>query len=333
VFPQGEGLVTDFARLLWHQEEPISGPSVYAQYCVARLASEHGIKVLLDGQGADEQLAGYRKFILVYLMQLFRAGQYARASIEALAFLRPEILRTCRWLDGRRYLRSSLPEIVALWPCQGRPERPDGLEIGHSLARRIEADMTRYSLPVLLRYEDRNMMSFGIESRVPFVDHTLVEWVAKLPADLRLSGGWSKRILREALVGIVPELVRQRKSKLGFTTPDQAWLAGPLSSWLTSMLSGPRYLGEVVDLAGVTKLLARHDAGDRSLALGKVLFRLAVYESWARQFLGIESPRTDETNPSALLSHICNGGHLKYPAYNSSTAPSGASKVSGSLGS
>jgi asparagine synthase (glutamine-hydrolysing) len=287
VFPRGEDLAQDLNSWLWHQEEPVGGSGAYAQYCVARLARSHGIKVLLDGQGADEQLAGYRKFILVYLRQLMKAGLYRKASKEAIAFfLNPEIFRTSRFVDGRRYLFSSLPEIEVLWPGQSKPSRPPKLGIGDCLARRLEADTTQFSLPLLLRLEDRNMMAFGIESRVPFVDHVFVEWLAKIPASLKLAGGWTKLILREAMVNVLPESVRQRRSKLGFSTPEPAWLAGPLAKWLTESLTAPRHLGSVVDLAGVSRLLAQRISGDRSLALENVLFRLSVYESWARQFLG-----------------------------------------------
>jgi asparagine synthase (glutamine-hydrolysing) len=285
VFPQGDQLAADFDRLLWHQEEPFGDTGVYAQYCVARLVSEHGIKVVLDGQGADEQLCGYRKFILIYLRQLIASGQYAKAAMEAAAFFRAGILQTSWWAQGRRYLWSSLPEMSDLLPGGGKADRPEGLGVTGSLAGRIESDMTRYSLPVLLRYEDRNMMAFGVESRVPFVDHILVEWLAALPSNLRLSAGWTKRILREGLAGLLPECVRQRKTKLGFVTPRPAWISGPLSGWQTAMLTAPRYLPDVVDTRGVAKLLARYVRGDRSLTLQDILFRLAIYEAWARRML------------------------------------------------
>ncbi len=287
VFPSGEQFVEDMERLIWHQEEPVGGSGVYAQYCVARLARNNGIKVLLDGQGADEQLAGYRKFILVYLRELIKTGSYSSAAREALAFFcRPELIRTSRFFDARRYLYNSLPEGAVLWAEGAFPDRPDTLGIGTSLGSRIEADLTRFSLPPLLRYEDRNMMAFGIESRVPFVDHLFVEWVAKLPSSLRLSGGWTKRILREALRGILPERIRTRRSKLGFVTPEPAWLAGPLSTWFEDALSKPIYLRELVDVRGVKHILARYQAGDRSLPVESILFRLTMYERWARQFLG-----------------------------------------------
>jgi len=286
VFPSGDQMRKELEKWLWHQEEPVGSSSSYAQFCVARLAREQGIKVLLDGQGADEQLAGYRKFILVYLMQLVKSRRYALAVREAIAFLAsPEILRTTRLTDGRRYLFGSVPEFERLHRCKSQLTRPQMLGIGDSLARRIEADLTRFSLPLLLRYEDRNTMAFGIESRVPFVDHVLVEWLATLPADMRLSAGWTKRILREALVGILPELIRHRKSKLGFETPEASWLEGPLAEWLSDTLSTPRHLSRIVDIDGVHRLLARRGTGDRSHQLQNLLFRLAIYETWARQFL------------------------------------------------
>jgi asparagine synthase (glutamine-hydrolysing) len=285
VFPSGERLRDELDTWLWHQEEPVGSFGVYSQYCVARLAQETGIKVLLDGQGADEQLAGYRKFILVYLCQLLKSHRYGRAFREAASFLlNREILRTSYFTDGRRYLFRSLPEVIQLWPGETRPERPQALGLGDSLARRIEADLTRFSLPALLRYEDRNTMAFGIESRVPFIDHKFVEWLATVPADMRLAGGWTKRIMREALVGVLPDLVRRRKSKLGFGTPDSEWLAGPLSEWLRDTLTNGRYLLDLLDPKGVKELVAKR-AGVRSPSQDKILFRLAVYESWARRIV------------------------------------------------
>jgi asparagine synthase (glutamine-hydrolysing) len=125
-------------------------------------------------------------------------------------------------------------------------------------------------------------MAFGVESRVPFVDHRLVEWLASLAADMRLSGGWTKRILRESLIGILPEPVRKRKSKLGFWTPETEWLSGPLAGWLQETLCKPKYVTDMVDLGGVRALL---ETRNKSSAVQSMLLRLAVYESWARLFM------------------------------------------------
>jgi asparagine synthase (glutamine-hydrolysing) len=323
VFPRGEWLQHDLHALLWHQEEPVGGFSVYSQYCVARLAREQGLKVLLDGQGADEQLAGYRKFILAYVRQLLRARCYFRAMQETLAFATSSaILRTSSLVDGRRYLFRSAPELTQLWPADTLPERPATLGLGDGLGRRIEADLLRFSLPPLLRYEDRNTMAFGIESRVPFVDHVLVEWLATLPADMRLRYGWTKYILRQALADVLPAKICARKSKLGFATPDLAWLAGPLAEWLHSTLRTPRHLGDVVDVRGVHHLLTQHLEGQRSPVLETLLLRLALYETWAQLFLRPDGwARPHQTTGTALQQGPARVGAAVESANGMDTTP------------
>ncbi len=323
VFPRGEWLQRDLHALLWHQEEPVGGFGVYSQYCVARLAREQGLKVLLDGQGADEQLAGYRKFILTYVRQLLRARHYLRAMQETLAFAAsPAILRTSSLVDGRRYLFRSAPELTQLWPADTLPERPATLGLGDGLGRRIEADLLHFSLPPLLRYEDRNTMAFGIESRVPFLDHVLVEWLATLPADMRLRGGWTKYILRQALADVLPAKIRARKSKLGFATPDSAWLAGPLAEWLRSTLHTPQYLDDVVDVQGVQHLLTQHLAGQRSLAVETLLLRLALYETWAQLFLSPDCwARPHQTTGTVLQQAPVRVGSAAESANGMDTTP------------
>jgi asparagine synthase (glutamine-hydrolysing) len=289
VFPSGEQLMTDFEDWIWCQEEPVSGTNPYAQFCVSRLAKQFGIKVLLDGQGADEQLAGYRKFILVYLRELMYRRKYLLAIREGLSFsLSPEILRTSRFAQGRRYLFNAPDNASTLWQNNAFPKRPSSLELGYSLVDRLHQDITCSSLPLLLRYEDRNSMAFGIEARVPFVDHELVEWLIRLPPDMRLYHGWTKYILREALPDILPPKIKKRKTKLGFLTPEAKWLSGPLQPWLLDTLQSPIHIQSIVDLAGVRQLLLQYQEGSSSPALFNTLFRLAITEFWARQFLGVK---------------------------------------------
>jgi asparagine synthase (glutamine-hydrolysing) len=303
ITPAGESLREDLETWLWHQDEPVANTNPYAHFCVARLARANGIKVLLDGQGADEQLAGYRKFIPLYLRQLWKAGQPARAAWEALRFFSsPDLLRTIRWTDGRRYLFGNPAEIARLWPAENRPARPAALGLGGSMAERIAADLTQFSLPLLLRYEDRNTMAFGVEARVPFVDYKLVEWIANVPVDLRLRGGWTKWILRQALADVLPVEVQRRKSKLGFSTPESAWLSGSLSSWLRETLNEQRWLGEIVERRAVRQTLIQFERGERTKPLLKLLFRLAIYETWARRFLGTAARRAAVSEPEL----ICN---------------------------
>jgi asparagine synthase (glutamine-hydrolysing) len=292
VWPTGGDLLDDLDTWMWHQEEPVGGTGVYAQFCVARLARARGVKVLLDGQGADEQLAGYRKFMLVYLWQLARSGHLFKAAGQTAAFLSSrDILRTTELAKGSRYWRSSLPESSVLWANGSRPPRPEALGLLTTLGRRLQSDITSLSLPVLLRFEDRNMMAFGVESRVPFVDHVLVEWLATLPADLRLSDGWTKRILRESLTDLLPAAIRNRKTKLGFSTPEAEWISGPLRPWIRTTLAKPAWLEQIVDSRGIARLLNLFERGEASDSVHSTLFRLAMYETWARMFLEADVSR------------------------------------------
>ncbi len=285
VTPSGERLREEIDRWLWHQEEPVGGTSTYAQFCVARLSRENGVKVLLDGQGADEQLGGYRKFILVYLRQLMAEGHVFQAAREAFAFFgNLDVLRTTRVVDGLRYLGRASAPVRLLWPSAS-PSMPESMGISHHMGDRIKADLTHFSLPVLLRYEDRNTMAFGIESRVPFVDHVLVEWLASLPVEMRLFHGWTKAVLREGLEELLPEAIRTRKTKLGFSTPESDWLRGPLAEWVEDTLASPHHLLDVVERSGIEEILRRFRAGDGSAALENMVSRLAIYETWARLFL------------------------------------------------
>jgi asparagine synthase (glutamine-hydrolysing) len=300
VFPDGNRLAKEMDTWLWHQEEPVGGFSAYSQFCVARLAREHGIKVVLDGQGADEQLLGYRKFILAYLRQLVQSGRYFRAIYEAKAFLLSrDAFAGASLAEGMRYWSRSVPEGSHLWPGQDQPPRPAALGLAPPLGRRIHADITTFSLPILLRYEDRNTMAFGLEARVPFVDHVLVEWIARLRIDLRLRDGWTKRILRDAQAGTLPPKVHQRKSKLGFNTPDSAWMNGPLKQWLADTLTRPVHLAALVDLPGLAQLLALHQQHRTSSGSDAMLLRLAMFEHWGGMFLGAGT-----TVPGAVPSFV-----------------------------
>jgi asparagine synthase (glutamine-hydrolysing) len=284
VTPDGARLLDDLETWLWHQDEPVGGFGVYSQFCVGRLASEHGIKVLLDGQGADEQLLGYRKFILAYGRQLVHSGHPFHALREAICFATGTPLGPSAVLEGMRYVSEWIGDARRLWP-RDVPVRPPALGLSPPLAGRIHADITAFSLPVLLRFEDRNTMAFGIEARVPFLDHVLAECVARMPLELRLRGGWTKRVLRDALKDLLPPTVHQRRSKLGFDTPDAQWVRGPLTGWLHEMLERPEHLARLVDPCGIKQLLHLHRAKRASARATALLLRLALFEQWGRLFL------------------------------------------------
>jgi asparagine synthase (glutamine-hydrolysing) len=296
--PTSSELLADLPALVRHQDEPFPSAGVYSQWRVMALAGQAGVKVLLDGQGADEVLAGYHYHFGPFLVEVARTRGLAGALREA---------RRARAVTGRplgfflgllAYHRLPMPEtlrtrLVGRFATQGRvpPEMIDpgfaaraGGPRGERHARRLRlaeelrANLLRTSLPALLRYEDRNSMAFSVEARTPYLDYRLVERALTLPAHDLIRDGWTKALLREAMAGVIPESVRLRRDKLGFATPEARWLreiAGPVRDWLGP---GSRLAGRL-DAAALRRWLAD---GDLGLSRRPGLWRLVSLELWLR---------------------------------------------------
>ncbi len=239
IHPTPHDFVSELETFVWHQGEPVVSTGPYAQWAVMRGASAK-VKVLLDGQGGDELLAGYVPYQMVYLRQLAKERRWALLLREALAasdVLWPLVLRRLRSrrrsrrIDERRLIRDEFRATV---------REPDDTRPRDDLKERLLQDLTTYSLPSLLRYEDHNSMAFSLESRVPFLDQELVDYVLALPPEALVRGGWSRRILREATRGILPERIRLRRWKVGFTTPEIRWLSNRRAVF-TSLLASPQF--------------------------------------------------------------------------------------------
>jgi len=292
VFPAASGFKEDLPRVLWHQEEPFGSSSIYAQWEVMRKAREQSVTVLLDGQGADEQLLGYRKFYAFYGRSLWRQGKQWSALKETVKhFGSTEVLKTLQLRRGLRYLRSGRFGPVAtahemLAESFRATFREQQLQLGSDgdLGERIKADMTRFSLPVLLRYEDKNSMAFSRESRVPFLDHRLVEYVASLPLNLKLRDGWTKYCLRRGGRGIIPDKILGRKDKLGFATPEEDWLRQSLKEDSRQTFSQAGFLPEYVKLPLLQQNFEAYLKGKRRLLSSEFFFRFFILEHWARTF-------------------------------------------------
>ncbi len=186
-----------------------------------RTAKEQ-VKVVLDGQGGDELLAGYVPYQMVYLRQLWhqrKLGKLLREAVLARDVIWPVVRRTLRQRKGAIPVRSLLQDDFLAAHQPARDTRPDD-----DLKERLRQDLTTYSLPALLRYEDRNSMAHSIESRVPYLDQELVEAILGLPDDEIVRDGWSRIILRESMHRLLPDKIRLRRWKVGFTTPESRWL-------------------------------------------------------------------------------------------------------------
>jgi asparagine synthase (glutamine-hydrolysing) len=258
VRPAAADLVADLDRLIRVQGEPFGSTSIYAQHRVFRAAREHNIPVMLDGQGADEMLGGYRFYNVTRLASLLRRGRL----IEATRFLRAAgglsgsggtmrfaAQSMARLLPGpMRSLGMSLAgrELMPSWLhadwFRGRHVREAnvGSISPRSVAEHLEQSLFETNLPMLLRYEDRNSMAYSIESRVPFLTPSFVSYLLRLPEHFLISHeGVSKYVFREAMRGLVPDAILDRRDKIGFVTPEQQWMRS-LQPWVEATLQSEK---------------------------------------------------------------------------------------------
>ncbi|HDL19184.1 MAG TPA: asparagine synthase (glutamine-hydrolyzing) [Bacteroidetes bacterium] len=291
VVPRAGAFLHEMDNLIYHQEEPFAGMSIYAQWCLMREVRHQGVKVVLDGQGADEQLCGYRKFYYFYLSELLKRKQWSHAIREAASLLgsisffldlqlRQAVQRYSLFGSNRAHSVDFLDAGFAR-RYSGR-ELPLGY--AGNLAERIKLDMTRFSIPVLLRHEDRNSMAFSVESRVPFLDHEFVEFLASLPFSQKMNSGWTKYVMRRGLSGVLPRKIQLRKSKLGFQVPEDAWFRKILLEPVSKTFRNTRFIDRFVNLNTLKKSFAADFGGKITRRPASFYFRFFILEHWARVF-------------------------------------------------
>lgn len=245
VEPTSECFTSELPDFLWYNELPVGSSSQYAQWCVFRLAKEHGITVLLDGQGGDELLGGYEQYFQFYGAALEERGEQERLARELpeikrrypLAFTPPVRawrdrlpLRFRHWLSAHFGFGTNL--IYGLKPDVANEVAK--LNTLHQdprfnpLTSALYQDSFGKYLTTLLRYGDRNSMAHSREVRLPFCDHRLAELVLSLPPWYLMGEIQTKRMLRESIQGIVPEAIRTRWNKRGFLPPQELWFQNSL---------------------------------------------------------------------------------------------------------
>jgi asparagine synthase (glutamine-hydrolysing) len=222
IAPTHAGLIAELDELVRQVEMPMVSSAPYAMWTVMRLAKDH-VTVLIDGQGGDELLGGYDVYPYVYLRELLRRRRLGQLLVEAFRWRGVLIPLIASRLRAR--FRGA-PDVSLLRLAFRRQHRPAVDERSQDNVKlRLLQDLTTYSLPPLLRYEDRISMSQSVETRLPFLDQELVAAVLRLPTSAILDHGRSRRILREALRGSLPNRIYRRVKKIGFTTPEFRWFS------------------------------------------------------------------------------------------------------------
>ena len=325
-------------RLVWHEDEPIGHPASIPLYFVSRLAAEH-VKVVLTGEGSDEMLAGYGRYrTTVYNHAFGRRYESVvpkplRAAVRALI---PALARRSGF--GRKLLRTALylPSDVSTLYCDNfavfsrswqndilhpelrerigaaslNPYRTQEAQLakmeGHSLLDRLLYVDVKTYLHELLMKQDQMSMAASIESRVPFLDHKLAEFVAALPNRLKLHRWTTKYVLRRAMRDTLPADILKRR-KMGFPVPVGRWLRGPYRWLVDEYVSSERALARhLFEPAAVRRLAAQHQSGVNH---AQRLWALINLEVWHRIFLdGEDVERVTAHGPGAARARSRSDG-------------------------
>jgi asparagine synthase (glutamine-hydrolysing) len=291
-------LVDTLPQIVETQDEPFGSTSIVAQWYVMRAARAAGMTVMLDGQGADEVLAGYHGYFGPYFADLltqrrfgelrrelgaYRSLHGASAAMAAVALARPFLPERVRRIARARTKGSAAllhPSLRALPPVAEQ----NGAPYDDRLRRQLYLILTRRGLPELLRYEDRNSMAHSLEARVPFLDYRLVELLFSLEGGELIDRGRTKAVLRRAIGDLLPPIVRDRVDKLGFVTPEASWLRGPLGDLAADVFASQPFRERgFVSAPAAAERLHRHRSGE--LDAGFELWRALNVELWARAFL------------------------------------------------
>lgn len=212
-------------------EEPVVSPSVFMQHYVMRQANQQGLKVLLDGQGADETLFGYSRYIAAMARQLkgMDKWQFLMQAHKKYGLSSKQLLSIyfyfSNWPLRKKYAAHKLKGVRQKYFNQIDNTFFQGMADAYKDPLALQKlEITSSQIPALLRYEDRNSMHYSIETRLPFLDWQLLEFNLSLPIDFKIKHAWSKYLVRDSMNGRLPDTIAWRKNKLGFNSPDKEWL-------------------------------------------------------------------------------------------------------------
>ena len=233
-YPNAATFLKDISKIVYYHDQPVGSASMYAHWEVMKLAGQHKMKVLLNGQGADEALGGYSNFAGVYLFDLLKSFRFLKFGKEKKRIEEnftkgvKSKIASAIYYHLPAFLKSSLRKKQRIGHQFLVKEELEKLKLdvpvrGGKKFRENSYSAFRFGLYDLLRNEDRNSMAFSIESRVPYLDHRLVEYSIALPTKYKIKEGWSKYILRKIVETKISDKIVWRKYKMGFLTPQREW--------------------------------------------------------------------------------------------------------------
>lgn len=291
-------LWSDLQKLLWFQDEPVHTMTAVVGYQLMRLAASHGIRVVLNGQGADETIAGYSSYFQDYWVSLIQRGRvgdawraiteysqahggsasqrFKEAVVRCVSWKLHKVHAYRNWAQARRQARLRenrwYSHELLSYAGSGAAATPVA-----TLSHALKQSIVSAPLPLYLRIEDRNSMAHSVETRLPFLDYRLVSFVCGLPDEWKVRGPWNKYVLREGMRGRMPESVRGRVDKMGFPTASKKWFAHDLYEPLRDVLASQTVRERGIYNAKVILAdLERHRKGEADFA--NRLFHIAEFE-------------------------------------------------------
>jgi asparagine synthase (glutamine-hydrolysing) len=300
VFPSLEEAIKIVQDIIWYHDEPYQSQSAFLGFKIYTLASNNGVKVLLNGQGPDEYLGGYGQFttaryatmakhlkitsLISDITELKKINQSPNSTLilNIISHLLPS-----SFTMGLKRIKSSsdgVKRIIDINRLKINPVHPfNNNNSKINTLPGISENMTFFSsLPKYLHWEDRNSMAHSIEARVPFLDHRLVEFSYNLPDNFLEKDGVTKRVLREAMSGILPEEVKNRKDKMGFTTPEELWVKQENPTYFRSKVLEAINVADGIIKPGAIKYF--DDVVNSRLPFDYTYLRLILFSEWIQKF-------------------------------------------------
>jgi asparagine synthase (glutamine-hydrolysing) len=310
IMPNEQEFIDTIPKLAYSMDEPAAGPGLFPQFMVSKLAAEN-VKVCLGGHGGDEIFGGYARYPIAYLEQLIKSGSNGckaaspeEASLAEFAEHMPTLQQYMPLMKrffsnglfdsfDRRYfslvdrsegaLAAYTPDFRASYSHEGAFQRFKGFfehpETDSLWNRMLYFDMTT-SLPALLQVEDRVSMAVSLESRVPLLDHRIVDFAASVSPEIKWKGGEMKYLFKQAISPWLPEKVFQRRDKMGFPVPLQIWAKGKAKDFFCDVLLSRRCKERGLFDISVVETLINEEA-----AFSRVLWGLLQVELWHQQYI------------------------------------------------